>query len=70
MLKILKWTGISIASLLFLMFIIPILFPGTISAQVKIFANKHLAGKLDYRKTHLTFSGTFLRLPYRWMTFY
>jgi len=47
--------GISIASILFLMFIIPILFPGTISKQVKIFANQHLAGKLDYRKTHLTF---------------
>ncbi|MFC3157295.1 AsmA protein [Chryseobacterium arachidis] len=54
-LKILKWTGISIAAILFLMFIIPILFPGTISEQVKIFANKHLAGKLDYKKTHLTF---------------
>lgn len=47
--------GISIASILFLMFIIPILFPGTISEQVKIFANQHLAGKLDYRRTHLTF---------------
>ncbi len=54
-LKILKWTGISIASILFLMFIIPILFPGTISEQVKIFANKHLAGKLDYKRTHLSF---------------
>lgn len=53
--KILKWMGISIASILFLMFIIPILFPGTISEQVKIFANQHLAGKLDYRRTHLTF---------------
>ncbi|WP_419870809.1 AsmA family protein [Chryseobacterium sp. CT-SW4] len=54
-LKILKWMGISVASILFLMFIIPILFPGTISQQVKIFANKHLAGKLDYKKSHLTF---------------
>lgn len=54
-LRILKWTGILIASVLFLMFIIPILFPGTISDQVKIFANKNLAGKLDYKKTHLTF---------------
>ncbi|MCU7613716.1 membrane assembly protein AsmA [Chryseobacterium sp. GMJ5] len=54
-LKILKWTGITIVSVLFLMFIIPILFPGTISEQVKIFANKRLAGKLDYKKTHLTF---------------
>lgn len=53
--KILKWMGISIASILFLMFIIPILFPGKISEQVKIFANQHLAGKLDYQKTHLTF---------------
>jgi len=55
LLKILKWIGISIASILFLMFIIPILFPGKVSEQVKLFANKHLAGKLDYRKTHLTF---------------
>lgn len=47
--------GISIASILFLMFIIPILFPGTISEQVKVFANQHLAGKLDYKRTHLTF---------------
>ena len=54
-LKILKWTGISLASILFLMFIIPILFPGTISKQVKIFANQHLAAKLDYKKTRLTF---------------
>jgi len=54
-LKILKWTGISLASILFLMFIIPILFPETISKQVKIFANQHLAAKLDYKKTRLTF---------------
>lgn len=54
-LGILKWTGISILSILFLMFIIPIVFPGTISKQVKIFANKHLNGELDYGKTRLTF---------------
>ncbi|MBD8081524.1 AsmA-like C-terminal region-containing protein [Chryseobacterium caseinilyticum] len=54
-LKIFKWTGIAIVTILFLMFIIPILFPGTISQQVKLFANKHLAGELDYKKTHLTF---------------
>lgn len=54
-LKIIKWIGISLASILFLMFIIPIVFPGTISKQVKIFANKHLAGELDYKKTSLTF---------------
>jgi AsmA protein len=51
----LKWLGILVASILFLMFIIPLLFPGTISQQVKIFANKRLAGKLDYKEVHLTF---------------
>lgn len=54
-LKIAKWFGIFIFSFLFLLFIIPLLFPGTISQQVKIFANKHLAGELDYSKTHLSF---------------
>ena len=55
LLKVFKWLGIFIAFILFLMFIIPLLFPGTISEQVKIFANKKLAGKLDYKAVHLTF---------------
>jgi len=54
-LKTLKYLGIFVGSILLLMFLIPLLFPGTISQQVKIFANKHLAGKLDYKGTHLTF---------------
>lgn len=54
-LKILKWIGIVVASILFLLFIIPLLFPGTIAEQVKIFANKRLTGKLDYKNTHLSF---------------
>jgi AsmA protein len=55
LLKTLKWFGIFVALILFLMFIIPMLFPGTISDQIKIFANKRLVGKLDYKRTHLTF---------------
>jgi AsmA protein len=54
-LKTLKWVGIFAVSILFLMFIIPLLLPETISEQVKIFANKRLAGELDYKKVHLTF---------------
>lgn len=53
--KILKWIGIFVAFVLLLMFLIPLLFPGTIAKQVKIFANKKLAGKLDYKAVHLTF---------------
>ena len=53
--KTLKWIGIFVAFVLLLMFLVPLLFPGTISEQVKIFANKRLAGKLDYKQVHLTF---------------
>ena len=53
--KTLKWIGIFVAFILLLMFLVPLLFPGTISEQVKIFANKRLAGKLDYKEVHLTF---------------
>lgn len=54
-LKVSKWVGIFVASILFLMFIIPLLLPDTISNQVKIIANKNLAGELDFRRTRLTF---------------
>jgi AsmA protein len=54
-LKVSKWIGIIVLSILFLMFIIPLLFPGTISDQVKKIANKNLAGELEFRKTRLTF---------------
>ena len=53
--KLSKWVGIFIAFILLLMFLVPLLFPGTISEQVKIFANKRLAGKLNYKAVHLTF---------------
>lgn len=54
-LKILKWTGIFIAFILFLMFIIPLLFPGTIAQQVKNAANKNLDAKLNFTKSKLSF---------------
>ena len=54
-LKISKWIGIIVLFILFLMFFIPLLFPGTISDQVKKIANKNLAGELEFRRTRLTF---------------
>lgn len=54
-LKVLKWTGIVIASILLLMFLIPLLFPGTISEQVKTFANKSIDGELNFTKSKLSF---------------
>lgn len=54
-LKILKWIGIGIASILLLMFLLPILFPGNIEQQVKKVANKSLDSKLDFSHSKLSF---------------
>ncbi|MBZ4033968.1 AsmA-like C-terminal region-containing protein [Flavobacterium sp. 17A] len=54
-LKVLKITGISIAVILFLLFIIPLLFPGKIASEVKKIANERLDTKLDFTKSKLSF---------------
>jgi AsmA protein len=53
--RILKWTGISVAIVLLLMFIIPLLFPGTIEQQIRKIANKSLDAKLDFSHSKLSF---------------
>jgi len=54
-LKILKVTGIVIASILLLLFLIPLLFPGTVASEVKKIANERLDTKLDFKKSRLSF---------------
>ncbi|WJS94433.1 AsmA-like C-terminal region-containing protein [Flavobacterium johnsoniae] len=54
-LKVLKITGITIAVILFLLFIIPLLFPGKIASEVKKIANERLDTKLDFTKSKLSF---------------
>jgi AsmA protein len=54
-LKILKITGITIAVILFLLFIIPLLFPGKIASEVKKIANERLDTKLEFTKSKLSF---------------
>lgn len=53
--RIAKYTGITLVSLLVLLFLIPILFPGTIAQQVKDFANKKLTGELEFKEAKLSF---------------
>lgn len=53
--KALKITGISIAVILFLLFIIPLLFPGKIASEVKKIANERLDTKMDFSKSKLSF---------------
>lgn len=54
-LKVLKITGITISVILFLLFIIPLLFPGKIASEVKKIANERLDTKLDFTKSKLSF---------------
>lgn len=58
-LKILKWLGIGIASILLLLFLIPILFPGQLAEQVKAFANKKLTGELNFKEANISFFNHF-----------
>lgn len=57
--RILKWIGISISSILALLFILPILFPGKIAEEVKAFANKKLDGELNFKEANLSFFNHF-----------
>jgi AsmA protein len=53
--KFFKITGLTIAAIFLVLFLAPILFPGTISQKVKAFANKSLDGELNFSKTSLSF---------------
>ncbi len=58
-LTVAKVTGIIIASVLLLLYLIPLLFPGTVAEQVKSFANKKLDGELNFSKSKLSFFAHF-----------
>jgi AsmA protein len=58
-LKILKITGISVGSILLLLFLIPILFPGTVAEKVKQFTNDNLDGEMNFSKVRLSFFNHF-----------
>jgi AsmA protein len=57
--RILKITGITFGSILLLLFLLPILFPGKIAEEVKSFANQKLNGKLDFEEANLSFFNHF-----------
>jgi AsmA protein len=57
--RILKWIGISISSILALLFVLLILFPGKIAEEVKAFANKKLDGELNFKEANLSFFNHF-----------
>lgn len=58
--KILKISGIAIGSILLLMFLLPLLFPKSITTKIKQLANQSLNGKVEFSGTSLSF---FKRFP-------
>lgn len=54
-LKTLKISGLTIGSLLLLMFILPYLFPQTITNKIKQWANGSINSQLSFSGTHLSF---------------
>lgn len=57
--KIARYTAISIVSILLLMFSIPLLFPKKITHEVKSFANDKLNGELNFKEANLSFFNHF-----------
>ncbi|MBO9573936.1 MAG: AsmA family protein, partial [Chitinophagaceae bacterium] len=53
--RLFRIIAISIPTILLLMFLIPVLFPGTVVEKVKQWANNSLDGEVDFSKVRLTF---------------
>lgn len=54
-LKTFKISGIVIASVLLLLFLIPLLFPGSVASEVKKIANQRLNSKVEFSKSSFSF---------------
>lgn len=57
--KALKIISISIAAIIFLLFLLPILFPTTISNKIKTWTNSSITGDLNFSKARLSFFNHF-----------
>lgn len=57
--KILKISGITIGSILLLMFLLPVLFPGFVADKIKKWANNAITTELNFSKARLSFFNHF-----------
>jgi AsmA protein len=57
--KIFKITGISIGSILLLMFLLPVFFPGYVNNKIKQWANNVITGELNFSRVRLSFFNHF-----------
>jgi AsmA protein len=63
--RTLKITGITVASLLLLMFLLPVLFPKTITQKIKQVMNSNINGQVNFSGTSLSFFKRFQGLKGR-----
>lgn len=59
MFKVLKGIGITLSSVLLLMFLLPMLFPEKVAEEIKFLANKKLKGEFNFKEAHLSFFNHF-----------
>ncbi|MES1218202.1 MAG: AsmA family protein, partial [Bacteroidota bacterium] len=57
--KILKYTGIATGSIIIILFLLPLLFPGTIKEKIKEWANSSIKGELNFSNVRLSFFNHF-----------
>lgn len=58
-LKIIKYTGIGLGSILLMLFLLPVLFPGFVSDKIKKWANNSIEAELNFSKARLSFFNHF-----------
>jgi len=57
--KLLKITGITIGSVLLLLFLAPYIFPNTVAEKIKGWTNSSIKGELNFSKARLSFFNHF-----------
>ena len=55
LLRLAKYTGLTLVSILLLMFLWPIVFPGTAARQIKQWVNANIDGELNFSEARLSF---------------
>ena len=57
--RILKISGITLGSILLIMFLLPIVFPGYVNGKIKQWTNSAITGELNFSKVRLSFFNHF-----------
>lgn len=57
--KGLKIVAITVTGLLLVLFLVPMIFPGTVAEEIKAFTNKKLEGEVNFSKARLSFFNHF-----------